>query len=90
MSAGEADKAKINHLTGRLEKKMLRAGKRHYADRMRQISRLKTLLFPGNHLQERHDCFLELYLQYGEQFTQIQYEYTLPFGDQFLIIKADA
>ncbi|HET8572451.1 MAG TPA: bacillithiol biosynthesis cysteine-adding enzyme BshC [Edaphocola sp.] len=87
ISAAEAVKAKINHLTGRLEKKMLRAEKRHYDDRMRQISRLKSLLFPNNHLQERHDCFLELYLQYGEQFTQIQYEYTLPFGNCFLLVK---
>lgn len=88
-SAAEGIKAKINHLTGRLEKKMIRAEKRHYADRMRQINRLKTLLFPDNHLQERHDCFLELYLQFGEQFTEIQYEHTLPFGDQFLLIKED-
>lgn len=87
INAAEAVKAKINHLTKRLEKKMVRAEKRHYADRLRQLSRLKDLLFPSNHLQERHDCFLELYLQFGEQFTQTQYDHTLPFGNQFLMIK---
>lgn len=87
INAADAVKAKISHLTERLEKKMLRAEKRHYADRLRQLSNLKDVLFPGDHLQERHDCFLELYLQYGEQFAQTQYEHTQPFGNQFLIVK---
>lgn len=86
--SSEATLAKIKKLLLRLEKKMVRAEKRHHADKMRQLEKLKHALFPGGSLQERHDCFLELYLTYGDAFMQTQYEESFPFGDRFLIIKA--
>lgn len=85
--ASKAVKAKISHLTNRLEKKMVRAKKRHLSDQMRQIEKLKSLIFPEDKLQERHDCFLELYLNYGNQFLEYQYQQTFPWGEKFLIVK---
>lgn len=85
--ASKAVKAKVSHLTKGLEKKMLQAKKRHLSDQMHQIEQLKANIFPAGKLQERHDCFLELYLEHGNQFLESQYEHTLPWGDRFLIVK---
>lgn len=85
--ASKAVKAKISHLTSSLEKKMIRAKKRHLSDQMRQIENLKQFISPEGKLQERHDSFLELYLEYGNEFLTYQYEHTRPWGEQFLIVK---
>lgn len=87
-AATEAVTTKIRHLTEGLEKKMIRAEKRHYADRMRQMEKLKATLFPKGTLQERYDNFLKWYLEFGPAFFQRQFEYSRPFGDSFLVIKA--
>jgi bacillithiol biosynthesis cysteine-adding enzyme BshC len=88
-AAAEATLVKISRLLERLEKKMFRAEKRHYADQIRQIDTLKGKLFPGRQLQERHDNFLAYYIQYGPAFFSLLLDATLPFGDRFLILKPE-
>ncbi|MEP5613140.1 MAG: bacillithiol biosynthesis cysteine-adding enzyme BshC [Cyclobacteriaceae bacterium] len=51
------------------EKKLLRAEKRKHTNSQDQISAVKDVLFPGGSLQERHDNFLNFYLD-NPQFIQ--------------------
>ncbi|HEY2721366.1 MAG TPA: bacillithiol biosynthesis BshC, partial [Chitinophagaceae bacterium] len=53
-----------------LEKKMLRAEKRKFADHQRQINTIKENLFPKNGLQERIDNFMYYYAKWGKDFIQ--------------------
>lgn len=45
------------------EKKLLRAEKRNHADKQAQIDAVKDYLFPSGSLQERHDNFMNFYLE---------------------------
>lgn len=51
------------------ENKLLRAEKRKHTDKEQQIASVKEALFPNGGLQERHDNFLNFYLQ-DPQFIQ--------------------
>jgi bacillithiol biosynthesis cysteine-adding enzyme BshC len=46
-----------------IEKKMLRAEKRRYTEKLRQVEMVKDTLFPGGSLQERTDNFLNFFQQ---------------------------
>lgn len=87
--SGSADAVltKINYQVAVLKRKMLRAAKRKDADQMNRIARLRALLFPDEHLQERHDAFLQYYIDAGEDFFELLLEGTQPFGDKFLAIR---
>lgn len=45
----------------KIERKLLRAEKRHHADKLKQIEAVKDALFPNGSLQERVDNFLNFY-----------------------------
>ena len=70
-----------------LEKKMLRAEKRKFADQQRQIHTIKEKLFPGNSLQERHDNFMPYYAKWGREFIQKIYEQSLSLEQEFVILS---
>ncbi len=53
-----------------LEKKMIRAEKRKFADQFRQLQNIREALFPNNTLQERKENFLPYYAQYGPRFIE--------------------
>jgi bacillithiol biosynthesis cysteine-adding enzyme BshC len=57
-----------------LEQKMLRAEKRKHHDASRQITQLKSELFPGNGLQERKESMLGFYAMMGDHFIKQLYE----------------
>lgn len=86
MRSADAVITKMNYQVDVLKRKMLRAAKRKDADQMNRISRLRALLFPGEHLQERHDAFLQYYIDAGEDFFELLLEGTQPYGDRFLTI----
>jgi len=56
-----------------LEKKMLRAEKRKFADQQRQIHSIKEHLFPGNGLQERQENLSYYYAKWGKEFIKQLY-----------------
>ncbi len=62
----EALKTQTLHRLQELEKKMLRAEKRKFADQQRQIHTIKEQLFPGNGLQERKENLELLLCEMGE------------------------
>ncbi len=70
-----------------LEKKMLRAEKRKFADQQRQIHTIKEHLFPGNGLQERHENLSYYYAKWGNGFIQQLYDNSLGLEQEFVIIS---
>lgn len=72
-----------------LEKKMLRAEKRKFADQRRQIETVKQNLFPGNGLQERKESMLYYYAQYGPGILQALYDHSLALEQEFVILSVN-
>lgn len=82
----EALKVKTVFRLHELEKKMLRAEKRKYADQQRQIKAIKDHLFPGNGLQERKENVSYYYAKWGKEFIQQLYKDSLSLEQEFVIL----
>ena len=83
----EALKLRTVHYLQELEKKMLRAEKRKFADHQRQINNIKEHLFPGHGLQERHDNIGYYYAKWGRELIQKLYEHSLNLEQEFVILR---
>ncbi|HEX7846890.1 MAG TPA: bacillithiol biosynthesis BshC, partial [Chitinophagaceae bacterium] len=83
----EALKLKTIHRLQELEKKMLRAEKRKFADQQRQIHAIKEHLFPGNGLQERHENISYYYAKWGKDIISKIYHYSLTLEGEFVVIE---
>ena len=83
----EALKLRTVHRLQELEKKMLRAEKRKFADHQRQISTIKGHLFPKNSLQERFDNVSFYYAKWGREFIHLLYQHSLNLEQEFVILK---
>src|SRR5205085_4596625 len=70
-----------------LEKKMLRAEKRKFADQQRHISVVKEQLFPKNNLQERIDNFSYFYAKWGSSLIDKLYQHSLPLESKFVTLE---
>lgn len=70
-----------------LEKKMLRAEKRKFADQQRQIHTIKEHLFPGDGLQERQENISYYYAKWGREFIQKLYKHSLGLEQEFVILQ---
>ncbi|NCU04087.1 MAG: bacillithiol biosynthesis BshC, partial [Chitinophagaceae bacterium] len=70
-----------------LEKKIIRAEKRKYADEQRQIQTIKQQLFPGNGLQERKESFLPFYAKKGKSIIDALYQYSLSLEQEFVVLS---
>ncbi|MEI2739589.1 MAG: bacillithiol biosynthesis cysteine-adding enzyme BshC [Chitinophagaceae bacterium] len=70
-----------------LEKKMLRAEKRKFADQQRQIHTIKEHLFPGGGLQERKDNLAYYYAKWGREFITEVYAHSLSLEQEFAIVE---
>lgn len=88
-SSAEAALTKMRYQMDLIEKKMMRAEKRNMGDQISRIYKLRNKLFPNESLQERYDTFMSYYLEQGDAFFDALLEHTLPYGDQFLILKPD-
>ncbi len=80
-----AESQRMQHTLERIEKKMLRAEKRHHSDRLRQIESVKDALFPSGGLQERTDNFLNFYQQ-DPDFIKRLLLYLDPFDFHFNVL----
>lgn len=69
-----------------LEKKLVRAEKRKYADQLRQLEALHEELFPGNGLQERVENILPFLARYGDGIIPMLHQYSFTFEQEFNII----
>jgi bacillithiol synthase len=82
----EALKTKALYRLQELEKKLLRAEKRKFAEEKRQIEQLKKVLFPNNGLQERIDNFSAYYAKWGMEFIQQLYQQSLGLEQEFVVL----
>lgn len=69
-----------------LEKKMLRAEKRKFAEQQRQIKKIKEALFPNNGLQERVENFSWFYAKWGSNFIEELLKNSLALEQKFTIL----
>ena len=84
----EALKTKALYRLQELEKKILRAEKRKYADQQRQIQTIKQQLFPGKSLQERKESFLGFYAKWGSGFIDALYQHSLSLEQEFVVLTS--
>jgi len=80
------EKKQLNGLD-KLEKRLLRAQKRKYADRVERIKALQDQLFPKGSLQERQANFSEFYEELGEELIRLILERLEPLKLEFDLIK---
>lgn len=83
----EAVLTKIRYQLQVLEKKMLRAEKRNMSMQLEQVTKLKSMLFPNNSLQERYDNFMAYYLQHGPAFFEHILRGIQPTDSTFMMIE---
>ncbi|HVV04413.1 MAG TPA: bacillithiol biosynthesis BshC, partial [Puia sp.] len=82
----EALQAKALRPLKEMEKKLLRAEKRKFADQQRHIHALHSALFPLNGLQERIDNFMPWYAARGSAFIKDIYTYSLTLEQKFVVL----
>ena len=70
-----------------LEKKMLRAEKKKFEARQRQLHKLKSQLFPHDNLQERIENFMPFYAKWGTDFIKTLYSNSLGLEQEFVVIE---
>jgi bacillithiol biosynthesis cysteine-adding enzyme BshC len=70
-----------------LEKKMLRAERKNFDSKLRQLNKLKNHLFPSNNLQERIDNFSPYYAVFGEQWLELLLEASQSFEKKFCVVE---
>ena len=83
----DALKLKTVHSLQELQKKMLRAEKRKFADHQRQILSIKGHLFPNNGLQERFENLASFYAKWGNAFIQTLYQHSLSLEQEFVVLS---
>jgi bacillithiol biosynthesis cysteine-adding enzyme BshC len=82
----EALQAKALHPLKELAKKLLKAEKRKFSDRQRQIHALRTALFPGNGLQERIENFMPWFASRGTAFIKEIYRHSPTLEQEFVVL----
>ena len=80
------EKKQLNGLE-KLEKRLLKAQKRKYAEIVDRISDLKEALFPKMSLQERQANFSEFYELYGDDLIPLLADSLDPLGLEFDVIR---
>lgn len=94
--AGSVDKTLLAHVSALgkaaekglegLEKKLVRAEKRKYADQLRQLESLHEELFPGNGLQERVENILPFMARHGKEIISVLYRHSFTFEQEFNVL----
>ena len=70
-----------------LEKKLLKAEKKKFEAQQRQITGIKSHLFPKGSLQERIENFTPYYARYGPEFFDLLYNHSLLLEQQFTVLS---
>ena len=79
------EKKQLNGLE-KLEKRLLKAKKRKYAELVSRIIALQSELFPNHSLQERQTNFSEFFEIYGEDLISVLIEHLRPLDQNFDVI----
>lgn len=70
-----------------LEKRLLKAQKRKFAERLSRLDEIQCALFPSESLQERNHNFSEWYLAYGENLIPKLFEELEPLDLRFSVVS---
>lgn len=73
-----------------LGSRLIRAEKQLHDTSLKRIQKLKEKLFPENGLQERHDNFLSIFTQYGDQWITSMIQLCDPFEEKFTVVELQA
>jgi bacillithiol biosynthesis cysteine-adding enzyme BshC len=85
--SSKAIQARLQHAMQNLERKLIKAEKRNFADALSQIDSIKDKLFPGGGLQERKENFGPFYVRYGPEFISSLLENFRPLDRKFTILE---
>jgi len=69
-----------------LEKRLLRANKKYFSDKLQRIILLQNEFFPNQNLQERKVNFSEFYAENGKSFIQKLFQEQKPLEQKFNVI----
>jgi bacillithiol biosynthesis cysteine-adding enzyme BshC len=83
----EAVKVRLEKAMRNLEKKLVKAEKKNFADALNDIEKIKNSLFPNGGLQERKENFGLFYVKYGDEFIKSLIEDFKPLDLKFTIIN---
>ncbi|HEX2683841.1 MAG TPA: bacillithiol biosynthesis BshC, partial [Ferruginibacter sp.] len=70
-----------------LEKKMLRSEKKKFEAQQRQLSKLRSKLFPHGSLQERIENFMPFYAKWGSDLFRMIYDHSLGLEQEFVTLE---
>ncbi|WP_118193992.1 bacillithiol biosynthesis cysteine-adding enzyme BshC [Albibacterium indicum] len=84
--SAEAIEARLKKAIDRLEKKLLKADQKNYAEALEQIDLIKEKLFPKGVLQERVENFAPLYLKFGDRLIEELIENFQPLEFKFNVL----
>ena len=84
--SAEAVQVRLKKAIDNLEKKLIKAEKRHYPERLKQIEHIKNDLFPKDSLQERNENFGLFYVKWGQQFIDELVRNFEPLAFEFTIL----
>ena len=70
-----------------LEKKFLKAERRKFEEQQKQISQIRSALFPLNNLQERIENIIPYYAKWGRSFIDLIYKNSLGLETEFVILE---
>jgi len=86
--AGAVKAQELKQLKGldNLEKRLLKAEKRHHADALARIAALQNEMFPNRSLQERRDNFSALYLEYDGKLIDALFAQLKPLQQEFNVV----
>ena len=80
------EKKQLNGLEN-LEKRLLKAQKRKYADEISRLKQLQDELFPNQSLEERTRNFAEYYLEFGDELIPMLLKAQNPLNTDFTVIE---
>lgn len=80
------EKKQLNGLQ-HLEKRLLKAQKRKFADELHRLKIIQDDLFPNQSLQERHGNFSEFYLVYGNDLLNVLKKELKPLDLEFTVME---
>jgi len=80
------EKKQLNGLEA-LEKRLLRAEKRKFKEKLNSYTSLQDELFPNQSLQERNTNFSELYLEYGNELIPMLKKGLNPLKYEFVVVS---
>ena len=82
-----SEKSKQEKSIKKIESKINKAYKQKNQSILLKIEKLQGKLMPNGGLQERHDNFLPIFADYGQEFIDFLVQHLDPLDKQFLIIK---